>query len=333
MHTRVALLLGVLLLTTSLYFGIRETANGVASRLNTQYSKVLTSACRTAAEKMQYDESTYSVMGSDTIRENVIDAFFNTFLISFEEVTTKETDNESNPSVNRVQLYKNIPVVLMIDINGFYVWYNAFEDGMLTAKISSLTTYSETISGSDIYYVRYFLGNRVQVSLKDDAVIYDGTPEDVYDKLGSPGELSFLADYDSYAEYRNTYIANLVEEQVQYYINNENLERRWSNTNRSDYTFEMPEVSMSDWIEMVEYPSIISFYQGKVINNGNTMINTYAFSGSEFAPVAEYYVTDDGYYHSSSCSDLSDEDKEGRTYTSRRELAADGYEPCTKCKP
>ena len=333
MNTKIALLLGGLLLTFSTYFGIRETVNTVASRLNTQYSKVLTSACRTAAEKMEYDESLYAVMGTEEIRENVINAFFNTFLISFEEATSEEDGVESNPSNNRVLLYKNIPVILLIDINGYYVWYNTFEDGMLTAKVSSLTTYSETVQGDQIYYVRFFLGNRVQVSIKGDPTVYDSTPAEVYEQLGSPSALSFMADYDSYADYRNAYIANLVEEQIGYYINNENLERSWANQNRGDYVFEMPEISMNDWMEMVEYPSVISFYQGKQLNNGSAMINTYAFSGSEFAPVAEYYVTDDGYYHLSTCEELSEEDKEGRVYTSRRELAADGYLPCNECDP
>ena len=333
MNNRVAILLITLILTASTFLGVRETANEVASRLNTQYSKILTSACRSAAERMEYDESTYSVMGTELIRKNVIDSYFNTFLISLEEATSTDAGNDTNPSVNRIVLYKNIPVILLIDVNGFYVWYNAFEGGMLTAKMSSLTTYGASISGIKNYYVRFFLGNRVQVSVKGEDVIYDGTPVEVYEKMGNPSDLAFLSNYDTYERHRNEYIANLVEREVEYYINNENLERQWTNSNRSDYTFEMPEVSMNDWMEMVEYPSVISFYQGKQINNGRTIINTYAFSASEFAPAQEYYATSDHLYHRADCALLTEDDKKSRTYRSRRELASKGYSPCGSCRP
>lgn len=333
MNSRIAIFLGIMLLTLSAYMGVRGTANEVASRLNTQYSKILTEACRTATERMEYDESGYAVMATKDVRESVIDAFFNTFLISFEEATAKDGKIDSEPSINRMILYKNIPVILLMDVNGFYVWYNTFENDMLTSKMSSLTSYSKTISGSDIYYIRFFLGNRVQVSKKGEDIVYDGTPKEVYKKLGCPSELIFLSDYEKYAAYRNEYVADLVEDQVEYYINNENLERQWTNSDRSDYVFEMPQISMSDWMEMVEYPSVISFYQGKQINNGAAMINTYAFSGSEFAPMKEYYVTDDNLYHKKECDELTDEDRKQRSFSSRRELAAHGYSPCTKCRP
>ncbi len=330
--TRITIVLATFLITFSTYFGIRETANIVASRLNTQYSQVLTAACESAAEKMDNDDVSYAVMASEKVREDVVNTFFNTMLLSFENVTTLEEDIESEPSVNRMVMYKNIPVILLIDTNGFYVWYSTFEDDGLVGKISSMSTYSESIQEGDVYYVRYFLGNRVQVSLKTEDTVYDGKPEEVFEELGEPGALDFLATDEKYARHRNAYIANLVEKQVGYYINNENLERSWSNNNYSDYVFEMPEMSMSDWMEMVEHPSVISFYQGKEINNGSALINTYAFSASEYAPGKTYCITSDGKYHRYECEELSEDDRE-RTFSSRKELAKNGYEPCDECRP
>ncbi len=337
-----ALFLTIVLVGTS-YYGVQAEIQTTVEQFTVSYSQILTTACKSAIEKAYADESSQNelgtVAGDEETRWDMIDAFFNSLAINFSEmkVTDFATDEEGE-MINQSILYKYVPVVLILDKDGFYTWYSEFEydssvgADVLVGKMSTLTTWSDIItSGADVYYLRYYMDNYVQVTKNDDTTIYSGSVEKVFEDMGSPSALAtYIGSYEVYDAVRDTYLAEFVDTYIGYYINNENKQREWSGNTGSDYEFYTPQISDGDWMEIVESPTVISFLQGFEIFDGVDKLNVYAYSASEYARNNIYYVTSDGLYHSENCPHLSESDKT-RKYTSRRELAEMGYDPDHDC--
>lgn len=336
----------VMFLTFSTLFGYRSAIHTAAAQMNVKYSQYLTNATHAAADQMVYNEDTGESMGTPAIRSEVERAFFNTLLTNMGAALTTQADAGTNGAAKDVRiLYKYIPVVMMIDNDGFYTWYNIYTDDGLDGQTSSLTTWGNTYAeGGQTYYVRFFLGDRVQVTTKGSTDVIDGKPVEVFEKCGKPSTLTGVIDSeDNYNIERNRVVAKSVEDTIQYYINYENQVNGYTDddgnvTQRGQkYVFTMPQISGGDFVEMVEHPSVISFLQGVKINDAAGYLNIYAFTGGEYKANKRYYVTGNpsngtGYYHVDGCSKVTDADKT-RIYSSRRELATLGYKPCPDCDP
>lgn len=357
MFNRVSILFLVLMFAVSGYLGYTVDVQRQASKLNRIYSNALTTALDDAAGQMSYSETTQTAMGTEEIRNNIINTFFNTLSITFgyNLITTDEENNElayelthdrknsdtyvwSASDVERQGLYRHIPLILLVDNDGFYVWYSetTTDINIEHGRISSKYTWSEesTIgrSSSSTYncFIRYYLGNKVSIRVKttDSSVTFTGTIEDVFNELidnfgeehikDSSLKRLFFEDqgynesydesklYTYYAERRNHIVAESVEEYVQYYINNKNMMNsidsesiseayssdRTYYLNDTNITFEMPELSDEDWMDMLQNPTVISFLQGLKVQDLQKTINIYSFSGSEYGKDA-MYGTDD----------------------------------------
>lgn len=332
-----------IILIGSSYYGVQALIQTTVEQYTVAYSQILTAACKAAIDKGYSNEGSSAEIGTiasdEETRWEMIDAFFNTLSINFSEMkVTDFATNEDGEMINQSILYKYVPVVLILDKDGFYTWYSEFEydpsvgTEVLTGKMTTLTTWSDIItSGPDVYYLRYYMDNYVQVTKNDDETVYKGTVEEVYSSMGSPAALSqYIGTYEIYDSARDTYLARFVDDYIGYYINNENKQREWSGNNGSDYELFTPQISNGDWMEIVESPTVISFLQGFEIFDGGDKLNVYSYSASEYAENGTYYLTSDGLYHSADCPHLSDADKT-RKYTSRRELAEMGYDPDHDC--
>lgn len=300
MFNKAAILFLVLALSVTALFSLRIENQKATQKLNEHYAHAVAKAVEDAADTMEYDESERNSMGKERVRETVLNTFFNSISTAFGYEMTIELEEDTRPGEYQRALYKHIPVVMLVDNDGYYVWHNTFdENGLIRGKLSSLTTWGEELgSGGRFYYVRYYLGNYVQIREKDTSQIYEGTVEKVYEDMLNDGPVEMaiekiLSSYDAYAVSRNRIVATSIEQTVGYYINNHNTAMKMDAMPDNDYVFTMPQQSGGDWIEMVENPAVISFIQGIKVPDSDMYLNVFAFSGAEYSKDMMYYTNNE----------------------------------------
>ena len=318
-----------------------------AGELNKQYAKYLTNATQDAAQVMEYNSETGTFLDKEQVREDAVRIFFNTLAIMFDAGLENNTDHGLKETQVMIKHY--VPAILLVDENGFYVWHSFYQGGEMQYEISPLTTWSKTVrSGSKDYYVRYFLHDHVQVSVATGGAnqVFDGSVDYVKNQLQKAGlynaSLNFLDNYSKYKAERDAFVAQSVQLQLMYYINNENDMSKSDGIPDNDYYFEMPTISSGDWIEMVENPSIISFLQGNKFTDLYDFINIYSFAGGENKKTTGFVAKDHagiktgvkGFYHvrGKACSIYGAGDPDA-IFNSRRSATMEGYDPCPECNP
>lgn len=93
-----------------------------------------------------------------------------------------------------------------------------------------------------------------------------------------------------FKEFKNKYIASIVEPQIEYFIN---LHNTYYNMKQADYTFTMPNIREKDLHKMFDSPCVIAFFQGKQTNDGmnaSQYINVYSICGAELQEMQYYEI-------------------------------------------
>lgn len=281
------------------FFGIYSMSVDVASQAavkNNQYQNYLTTATYDASKTMQQSMTDGIAMPTEADRKKVVKTFFNSLAMDFGYTTTED--------MNRLHVY--VPVVALIDTDGYYIVYNyegkvTSEDGSesvhkLLSVITSINTWATNLSGDKgTYAVRYYLGHKVSV-ITPDGDEYTGEQEEVLKELNQYSsadadkfktELGFREDpkassdaMKTFESKRNMVIIQETEEKIEYYINqHNNLAKSYG----TSYTFSMPETKQDDWIRMVENPTCIAFLQGMQVSNSTDYLNIYSLSGGELS--------------------------------------------------
>lgn len=276
------------------FFGIYSMQVDIGSQAaikNSQYQNYLTTATYDAAKEMHQSMVDNIALPEEKDREKVIKTFFNSLAMDFGYTT--------NEDMNRLHLY--VPVVALIDTNGYYIAYNYegkdpdTNEHKLFSVITSINTWTTNLSGEKgTYIVRYYLGHLVSVITPDGDEFY-GSQEDVLSNLSgyssvdadkfktelgfteTPNETDALNLYDSK---RNSVIIMETEEKIEYYINQHNKIAESYNTS---YTFSLPETDQDDWIRLVQNPTCIAFLQGMQVSNTTGYLNIYSLSGGELS--------------------------------------------------
>lgn len=92
-----------------------------------------------------------------------------------------------------------------------------------------------------------------------------------------------------YTEFKNRYIASIIEPQIEYFIN---LHNDLYNTKQAGYMFTMPNMREKDLHKMLDAPCVVAFFQGKQaddVKNEGQYINVYSICGAELTEM-EYYT-------------------------------------------
>lgn len=262
----------VMLLSFFGVYSMNADIQTAASVKNSQYTNYLTSATYDAVKEMKKSTDGTVMMPDSSSREKVINTFFNSLAMDFGYDTTEDM----------TKLKSYVPVVVMVDNNGYYIGYNhqyldAEGNTHLKSVITDLNTWSTT-SGN--YIVRYFLGTKVNVTDLNTMKFYSGTYDEVYDKLSKPTALKELGfdSESSFTKRRNEIIIPKIQDTVEYFINNQN---KVASALRSDYTFEMPLTSSDDWARALENPTCIAFLQGVRVSDTSKYLNIYSLTGGE----------------------------------------------------
>ena len=268
---------------------------------NIEFSNKLTSACYDAAQSMH--NKNIEKFGCVWHNESELEDTLNTFYSSLAYSLNWDTAGRNN----EIALYT--PMVVLIDINGYYISHNIVfdESGMVAMSeegkansdykngISGLNTWSEM---SEDKIVRYFLNDDVEVYMTD-GTAYRGNRKDVYqiirDHNPTATGIDYLIDDDEYNERKNNLIIREINKQCEYYLNRHNLLS--DNHYELQYSFEMPEVSGEQWNRMLQNPTVISFLQGYTSTTDNKILNLYALAAGELVDNYHYFIDGSGMYH------------------------------------
>ena len=318
----------ILFICATSFLFYKTDLNDTGNIMESRYSSYATVACEDAIKTVQ----TYSDEGvflTEASRQQAINVYFKSIALSFNAKNTTFEDE--------LPLY--VPVICLIDNNGYYINYTAtHSDERGYKKISHVLTplnvWAETINGIEnepTYQVRYFLNNQIEVTNFGTGESKKGAPSDVWEYFKQPECLKFMdlnADPESFYQRKANIITTKTEADIEYYIvqHNDVLEEYGLT-----YAITIPEIKGEDWARALEGPTIIGFLQGKLVKNGDSMINIYAMAGAELKKTNQWILTNDGYYHrNKQCSVVSEDMIEGYSYSDIK-CAQDGYIPCVNC--
>lgn len=270
----------------------------------------------------------------DSQRKKAIDTFYRMLENTF---NTLENSNSS------FELKEKVPVIALIDTDGFYIYYReavTLSDGLdLIETVTPIFTWSETTRERN-YLIRYFVkeDDLVEVTDLGNKKSIKGTHDEVYEYFERDTELKEFLELESdFQSHRIATIVSKTQEIIEYYINNYNYsvtgissEYDWG----IKYTFEMPQIDNEDWCGLLDEPGVISFLQKKPFISSDDYINIFAMKGVEIVEKQTYLINViDGqkFYHKKNCT-AADAD-EDLFYNYKSDCAKVGAYPCEICKP
>ena len=114
-------------------------------------------------------------------------------------------------------------------------------------------------------------------------VIENGTT-----KTGTNTLKAILEDKLIYENIKNKVITASITDEVNYYINHQNIYNR---NEAISYDYYMPEIAQEDWHRLLSNPTVISFLQGRQASTGEIVSNIYSIGGGEITKEGKYYIT------------------------------------------
>lgn len=218
-----------------------------------------------------------------------------------------------------------VPVILVTDLDGFYINYNvADKEGILRNVWTEKMPYS--IEENGVVY-SFFLGEqRDYIRILDNGTMKEGTWQELKNEYPNS---ELLKHFD---EYRRKVIINSIEEKMKFYINQHN---RIASQYGITYNFSLPTISDDDWKRTIDDISMMVMFQGYQYGTSRTMVyNRYTIGGARVSKQNMYYIqqSTDGrkYYHKEDCELLTDKSD---VYTTKKEAAQQGAFACPICKP
>lgn len=300
-----------------LSFNIDTTT--VATQATTEYKNMLITACHDAMSDISSANINNPVFEHPSSRNRTIRTFKKSLQMNFNTIV------DAN-ATELISLY--IPVICLVDLNGFYIYYNDFYKDILGDTLydtieTPIHTWSERYAQ---YICQFYLGEKLSVLNIDTGEIDTDTYYNIYQKYG----IDFCKDYETFLLERDRIIISEINNAIEYYINYYNtiMVKDYS----YEYTFTIPQVKGEDWAKLVTGPSIMAFLQAKPLSTNKTSINLYSLSGSELVRETSCIVSylPDGriYYHKYGCTSITED-----SYVSNViNAVAAGAEACPDCR-
>lgn len=278
-----------------IFFEIVSSRTTTSSVTQNEYSHDLAEACYDAAKTIKTENYAINkgVWREKEDIETTLDVFYTTLSRSF----------AYNKEIGEEYMKEKTPIVMIIDIDGFYISYNAAFDTYGNSDlnplyrepdvITDINTWSENYGGS---IVRYYLTDYIDVTTPGN-VVYSGRREDVVNKMSLAGALNsniaFLADEARFEEHKNHSIIQKCEDTINYFINTQRI-----NVNRylTGYNVSLTETKGESWQRMIQNPTVVAFMQGKQDAVNGNFLNEYAFAAGELTYSKLYFIEGDYYY-------------------------------------
>lgn len=278
-----------------IFWNYKTQRSSAYSRTNIEYANALTAACHDAAKTIRMDllGEYQGVWRLKSARNRTLNMFYSTLSRNFGSVTAMKEE----------EMKEKTPIVVLVDVDGFYISYNAAFDEYGNSEtlfaydkvdvVSSLNTWSE-MRGTAV--VRYYLSEYVDVTLPN-GTIWSGNRKSVYDSLHEAGkltaDLAYLNNGDEFRERKQNCVASKLEKQINYYLNTQTINISKYNTG---YNVTMPASIGEDWARMTKNPTVIAFMQGNQEQTTGRILNVYAYCAGELTNANVYFIYD-GYYY------------------------------------
>ncbi len=254
---------------------------------NIEYGTKIKSSCYSAIKVAQVDSMSGTLWDTQAKRDLTLNTFYDVLLRNF---------NAENTYIDKNMIELRVPIVMLIDTNGYYINRNTskdlneLSDPGATTDFKLMSSYNAWSKGYGDYIVQFYLNNYVSVTTSQ-GVVYEGDRYEVVEKMNQAGlnlsSLSILSLSESrFLEEKNSIIITETNQTLESFINTQN-EFSGNNT----YAIQMPHIKGEDWSRMLENPTIIAFLQGDTRNYGRKNLNMYGFAGAELSEGNKYFIT------------------------------------------
>jgi hypothetical protein len=324
------------------FFGYRVDIKTQYKTQTTRYVADLRSATNAALEaaKRNATEGNNDVVmrlfGTQRARNDAANSFFTTLYQAL---------NLQYDSIGQSEMQYRIPMLCLMDYDGYYIGYNSAEAGREGHfVITNINTWTDVSEDADArFIIQYYLGPECNVTVTDRTTgkSYTGTYEQTYKYFGSPLGLEMLSSRQRYQDARLELVMNNTTEVMDIYIDQYNYvaNGKSGDSERAlHYDFTLPTVDRANWANLMDKPSVLGFLQGPQVSDYSNFeeLNIYSFSGYELEEGIEYVImreTDGSYtYHQKECTRVNSLQIIGK-YTSKKECAKRGAWPCPDCRP
>ena len=277
------------------FFEIVSSRTTTSSITQNEIAHDLAEACYDAAKTIKAENYSINkgVWRNQADIETSLDVFYRTLSHSF----------AYNPEIGEEYMKEKTPIVMFIDIDGFYVSYNAAFDQYGNAELNPLYREANVITDINTWSVpygnatvRYYLTDYIDVTTPSN-VVYSGRREEVVKSLNAAGalsgQLSFLQNEASFEENKSHAILQKCEDTFNYFLNTQKI-----NVNQylTGYNVTFTETKGESWQRMITNPTIVAFFQGnQAVANGN-FLNEYAFAAGELTYSKLYFIEGNYYY-------------------------------------
>ncbi|QNR65216.1 hypothetical protein IAQ67_14970 [Paenibacillus peoriae] len=246
------------------------------------YDGALRTAVQDAAFSLRLNENQNMETRYDSTKkirankERAVEAFYETL---FNNVDIR--DDEIAQGV----LKRYIPVLAIVDYDGLWIYTN----DTFTNKEGEKENRQVWKSKMPFSYADN-QGNSLSFTLDDYVYVYDaqqkqwfeGKREDVASQVNH--KISLLNDPELFDQVRRTTIINVVQKNLEHYINAYNV---YARNLGITYRFTLPRVDQEEWNNTVNDVGILSFIQGVPV--GLNYYNSYALGGSRLVKQAVIY--------------------------------------------
>lgn len=270
------------------------------------------------------DDAVYSMVeynSGEEIRlnkEEAVEKFFHTLYVNF----------HANTKAEQEKLRAYIPVILLTDEDGFYVFYNEkvhTKNGEMVYQNWS-EKYPYSYAHNDFVY-QFTLGNFIRIFDKSKNQILEGTYEDLKEEIKKN---NLLKNGDIYDDVKRNCIIHSIKDTLSYYVNEHNKIAEFYNIK---YHFSFPVIKKEDWYRTIDSISFLAVFQGYPYGNRLGYFNQYAFGGARVRKINYYFInTIDGNltYHKGSCNKVTNFSE---PFSTKSECAKKGAFPCLTCNP
>ena len=299
---------------------IRQDKTDISAITSTEYSSRLTAAAHSAMQSANTDKLSLGTAIWDTKEER--EKALNTFYTALSQSFLQEADDSL--------LRTAIPVVVLIDEDGYYINYNVlFDDNNIDPNYSaesflqegnegmsqtgSINTWAEHIGpgadplapSQDSWVVRYTLSDYVWVTAPD-GKFYEGNRYRVAENIKNDPARYTTNGSDivacDYLEGKTTVLPNedfkghkerFIIKETEDTINrfiNQFNYRKMGKNGRA-YHITMPRIKSEVWHRMLENPTVLTFMQGSDTNVETDKISVFAYSGGELVKTDRYFIT------------------------------------------
>lgn len=257
------------------------------------------------------------------MKEKAVDQFYTSLYANFGILGDKKKEE---------LLSRYIPIILITDEEGFYINYtDIYQKDNESIYVKRWTEkFPYTLEDRNLIY-------HFSINDKEALTIYDENTQEIL--KGSRKDLKeiypeseILTDSEVFDTYRRNTIIKLVEEKMNYYINQYNdIAYQFGIT----YQFWLPQVDETDWYRTIDNISMFVVFQGYPYQVGSLdTYNRYAFGGARINKSRTYFITEkDGmkYYHKANCSNTGG--RTGAVYYTPEDCAKEGAFPDPDCNP